>query len=110
MRNGNDCLAIVNPKRPLFFAGWCYQWEAPASPPMDPSTFAALLAEYGTPSEIAASLASDGPGALDDVLLSVRDLRRFELPEEAAEAVAVITGHLVTAQRLLAALPEQLRP
>jgi hypothetical protein len=77
---------------------------------MDPSAFAALLAEYGPPSEIAASLASDGPGALDDVLLFVRDLRRFELPQEAAEAVAVITGHLVTAQRMMATLPELLPP
>lgn len=77
---------------------------------MSPDTFAALLAEYGPPSEIAAGLASDGPGALDDVLLSVRDLRRFELSEEASEAVAVITGHLITAQRLMATLPDLLRP
>jgi hypothetical protein len=77
---------------------------------MDPNTYAELLAEYGPPSEIAASLASGGPGALDDVLLYVRDLRRFELPPEAAEAVAVITGHLVTAQRLMATLPELLPP
>jgi hypothetical protein len=76
---------------------------------MSPSTFAALLAEYGPPSQIAAGLASDGPDALADVLRSVTDLRRFELPQEATETVAVITGHLVTAQRLMASLPELLR-
>jgi hypothetical protein len=77
---------------------------------MNPEAFASLLAEYGPPSEIAAGLAGEGAAALADVLLPVSDLRRFELPSEAAETISLIAGHLVRAQELMAALPRQIKP
>ena len=79
---------------------------------MDPSTFAALLAEYGPPSQIASALADCGPMSVEEVQLLLADLRRFEpeLPQEATETVSTITGHLITAQRLMATLPALLAP
>ena len=77
---------------------------------MNPDTFAELLAEYGSPAGIAAGWAHQEAGAIDDVLLSVQDLRRFELPQEAAEAVSRIAGHLTMARRLMATLPSMLTP
>ena len=77
---------------------------------MNPETFAALLAEYGPPSEIAVSLADCGPMSFEEVQLLLTDLRRFELPQEATETVSTIAWHLVTAQQLMATLPALLAP
>lgn len=77
---------------------------------MTPGTCAELLAEYGPPSEIAASLALCGPDALQDIQLLLTDLRRFELTQDATETVSTIAGHLTLARRLMATLPALLVP